>query len=172
MKKTTESIDRLTFLKQLGLSGGALAAFYCIGTLSACSSSSTDPTPISTSPSTTPVSTTSGTPTSTTTVASSGTTLDLTTAAYSKLTTIGGYAYTGNILVAHIKDGSYIAISKVCTHEGTTVQYVSSSNSIYCPNHGATFSTTGVVTGGPASRSLTQYKTTLSSDGKSLLIAT
>lgn len=147
---TEESINRLDFLKQLGLSGAALVAFYCAGTLSSCSKAS-DPTPAS--------------PASTTDI-----TLDLTAAAYSGLTTIGGYAYTGSILVAHIKDGSYIALSKVCTHEGTTVVYKSSSNTVYCPNHGATFSTTGTVTQGPANQSLTQYKATISSDGKTLHI--
>ncbi|WP_338874767.1 Rieske (2Fe-2S) protein [Spirosoma sp. SC4-14] len=166
MHKTTESIDRLTFLKQLGLKGSALVAFYCAGTLSSCTQSgSNDPAPASSSSS-------SGSTTTGSSTTSSGITLDLTSAAYSKLTTVGNYAYTGNILVAHIKDGSYIALSKICTHEGSTVQYVSKNNNIYCPNHGATFSTTGAVTGAPASRALTQYKVTLSTDGKSLLIAT
>lgn len=148
MDKTAESMNRLEFLKQLGLSGSALVAFYCAGTLSSCSKSSPSPA----APLTADI------------------TLDLTSATYAGLTTIGGYAYTGSILVAHIKDGSYIALSKVCTHEGTTVEYIASSNTIYCPNHGARFNTTGAVTQGPASRSLTQYKATLSSDGKSLLI--
>ncbi|WP_020603562.1 ubiquinol-cytochrome c reductase iron-sulfur subunit [Spirosoma spitsbergense] len=151
MTNTTESMDRLAFLKELGLKGAALVAFYCgAGTLESCSKSD-NITPAA--------------------ALSSPITLDLTTAAYSKLTTVGNYAYTGNILVAHIKNGSYIAISKVCTHEGTTVQYVSSSDSIYCPNHGATFTTAGTVTSGPARQSLTQYKTTLGSDGKTLQIS-
>lgn len=148
MNKTTESINRLEFLRQLGLSGSALVAFYCAGTLSSCSKNS--PTPAA--PLTADI------------------TLDLTSPTYSGLTTIGGYAYSGSILVAHIKDGSYIALSKACTHEGSTVQYVASSNYVYCPNHGARFSTTGAVTQGPASHALTQYKVTLSTDGKSLLI--
>lgn len=125
-------------------------AFYCTGALTSCSKS-TSITPAA-----------PATPTNIT--------LDLTSAAYSKLTTIGSYTYTGNILVAHIKNGSYIALSKVCTHEGTTVQYIPSSDSIYCPNHGAAYSTTGAVTQGPAQQALTQYKATLSTDGKSLLI--
>lgn len=145
----TESMDRLAFLKELGLKGAALVAFYCGATaLESCSKSGVAPAAALSSP----------------------VTLDLSTAAYSSLTTVGNYAYTGNILVAHIKNGNYIALSKVCTHEGTTVQYVASSDSIYCPNHGAAFATTGAVTKGPASSSLTQYKATLSSDGKTLQI--
>lgn len=150
MQTKAEAIDRLDFLKQLGLSGAALVAFCCSGALSSCSKSN------SISP---------AAPASATDI-----TLDLTTSAYSSLTTIGNYAYTGSILVAHIKDGSFIALSKSCTHEGTTVQYRSNSDSIYCPNHGATFTTTGTVTQGPANQNLTQYKATLSSDGKSLRI--
>lgn len=148
MAQNTESINRLEFLRQLGLSGSALLAFYCAGTLTSCSKSDTEVSPLD----------------------ANGVTLDLNSAAYSGLKTIGGYAYTGNILVARIKNGSYIALSKVCTHEGSTVQYVSSSDSIYCPNHGARFSTTGAVTQGPASRALTQYTATLSADGNSLKI--
>lgn len=148
MAQNIESINRLEFLRQLGLSGSALLAFYCAGTLTSCSKSETEVTPLDTN----------------------GITLDLTSAAYSGLKTVGNYAYSGNILVAHIKNGSYIALSKICTHEGSTVQYVSSSDSIYCPNHGAKYSTTGAVTMGPATRALTQYKATLSANGNSLKI--
>jgi cytochrome b6-f complex iron-sulfur subunit len=150
MTNTTESIDRLAFLKELGLKGAALVAFYCgAGTLESCSSNSispADPAP------------------------ATNITMDLTTAAYSKLTTVGSYAYTGNILVAHVKDGSYIALSKVCPHEGVTVQYVANNDNVYCFSHNASFTTAGIVTGGPAKKSLTQYKATPGSDGKSLLI--
>ncbi len=103
-------------------------------------------------------------------ISTAGITLDLTSATYVGLKTIGGYAYTGNIIVAHVKDGSYIALSKVCTHQGTTVQYIAASDNIYCPNHGAMYSDTGAVTQGPAMSSLTQYKATLSQNGQSLII--
>lgn len=152
MNTTEESINRLAFLKQLGLNGAALVAFYCAGgALSSCSKSgsSINPAP--------PLS-------------SSGVTLDLTTAAYASLKNVGSYAYSGNILVARVKSGSYIALSKVCTHDGTTVQYVAGSDSIYCPNHGAKFTTTGAVAQGPANSPLTQYKTILSADGNTLTV--
>jgi len=146
--KTTESISRLGFLKQPGLTGSALSAFCCTGTLTACSNTQNEVTPLPTD----------------------GVTLDLTSSAYARLKTIGGFAYSGNILVARIQNGSYVALSKVCTHEGGTVQYVASSDSLLCPNHGARFSTTGTVTQGPATRALTQYNATLSADGNSLVI--
>ena len=124
-------------------------AFYCMGTLTSCSKSNVTP------------------------AAAAGTlniTLDLTSTAYSTLTTVGNYAYSGNVLVAHVKDGSYVALSKICTHEGTTVSYRSASNDVYCADHGSVFTTTGSVTKGPAPTALTQYKVTLSTDSKSLTI--
>lgn len=148
MNNPVDAINRLQFLKQLGLSGSALLAFYCAGTLSSCSKAEDTVTPLGTD----------------------GVTLDLTSSAFSGLKTVGNYAYSGNVLVAHIKNGSYIAVSKICTHEGSTVRYVASADNLYCAEHGAQYTTSGTVTQGPATRSLTQYKTTLSSDGNSLLI--
>lgn len=145
-------MSRNEFLRSLGLSSGALMAFYCLGTLTSCSKDkdSSDPQP---NPST-PV----------------DVTLDLTTTAYNPLKTVGGFAYSGNILVAHVKDGSYVALSKVCTHQGTTVEYRSGSDDVYCPAHGSVFRTTGTVANGPATQALTSYKTTLSADGNQLKI--
>jgi cytochrome b6-f complex iron-sulfur subunit len=68
------------------------------------------------------------------------------------LATNGGFLVSNRIIVA---------VSAICTHEGTTIQYQSGSNNFRCPNHGATFSSTGQVTNGPANRPLTQYKTEL-----------
>lgn len=105
--------------------------------------------------------------TNTNDVTPSGTgTIDLSTA----IKNVGDYAYSGNVIVARISTGtdaaSFVALSKVCTHEDTTVVYQGSG--FYCPNHGATFSKTGSVTGGPTSKSLTKYNITVS--GNSLTI--
>jgi cytochrome b6-f complex iron-sulfur subunit len=87
------------------------------------------------------------------------------------LKNIGDYTYSGNIIVARIAAGntasSFVALAKACTHEGTTV--VHQGTGFYCPNHGATFSNSGAVTGGPASRSLTKYTVTIS--GTALTVA-
>lgn len=148
-------MKRGEFLRSLGLSSAALMSFYCLGTtMTSCSKGGSDPTP--------------ATPTPTT--GSTNFTLDLTTADYSKLKTDGEYAYKDNIIVARVKGGSYVALSKVCTHQGTTVQYRSSQNDFYCPNHGSEFSTTGAVEVGPASQALKVYKTVLSSDGTKLQV--
>ncbi|MEA5139232.1 QcrA and Rieske domain-containing protein [Arcicella rigui] len=126
-----ESISRKDFLKSLGLGGAALMAV-----LTSCSSSSEAVTPSSVS-------------------------IDLT----SNITSVGNYTYSGGIIVARIASGntasSFVALSKACTHEGTTVIY-QGNGVFYCSNHGATFSTTGAVTKGPATKSLTQYTVTVS----------
>jgi len=89
-------------------------------------------------------------------------TLDLSASSNSALNRNGGYIYSNGIIVARTLNGEYIAMSKACTHEGTAVVFESTNNRFYCNNHGATFSTSGTVTGGPARNSLTKYNTSLS----------
>ena len=72
------------------------------------------------------------------------------------------------VLVARTNSGAFLAVTAACTHEGTNINYVASSNNFVCPNHNAKFSSTGVVTQGPANSNLTQYKTTLT--GNSLRV--
>lgn len=88
-------------------------------------------------------------------------TLDLNASANSALKTVGGYVYNDNIIVAHVADGSYVAVSSICTHQGGTVAYQTNGNEFHCPNHGSNFSTNGSVINGPATSSLTTYKTSL-----------
>lgn len=88
-------------------------------------------------------------------------TLDLSAPANAALNTPGGYVYNQGVIVARTQQNAYIAVSQACTHEGTSVQFQGANNRFYCPNHGATFSVTGTVTGGPANRPLTQYNTQL-----------
>lgn len=147
---TTNQMDRAEFLRSLGMSSAALMAFYCMGTgLTACSKS--DDTTVAPTPGT-------------------STGIDLTASANSALKTEGGYVYNGNIIVARVKGGNYVALSKVCTHQGTNVQYRLTQNDFWCPNHGSEFSTAGAVEVGPAEKSLAVYKTTLSADGNTLTI--
>lgn len=89
-------------------------------------------------------------------------TIDLTSTSYSSLQSVGGYAYFGNIIVIRTGQSSYVALSKVCTHQGCTVAYNSSVKKLVCPCHGATYNTSGAVLGGPAPRALTSYSVTVS----------
>lgn len=77
------------------------------------------------------------------------------------LKTNGGYLIQQGVLVARTLNGTFIAVSAACTHQGTTVNFNSAGNNFICPNHGAKFSSTGEVTQGPASTNLKQFSTTL-----------
>ncbi|CCH57166.1 Rieske (2Fe-2S) domain protein [Fibrisoma limi BUZ 3] len=150
-----ETIKRGEFLRSLGLSSAALMSFYCMGTLTSCSSSDgDDPTPGGNGNSNTKV----------------DFTLDLTTTANQKLKTDGGFLYQGDVIVARVKGGNYVALSKICTHQGTTIEYRLGDDDFYCPNHGSQFRSNGTVEVGPASQTLKVYKTELSSDGNRLRV--
>jgi cytochrome b6-f complex iron-sulfur subunit len=77
------------------------------------------------------------------------------------LATNGGFMVSNGIVIARTLTGTFLAVSAACTHEGTSVNYVSNGNKFVCPNHGAQFSSTGAVTQGPASSNLKMYNTTL-----------
>ncbi|MCK8491452.1 Rieske (2Fe-2S) protein [Spirosoma sp. RP8] len=168
MNSVDKQMNRGEFLRDLGMSSAALMAFYCMGTLTACSSKSDDPSPSTGGTGTTPSSGITGN-------ANTGSgainfKLDLTDSNFSKLKTAGQYVIVGSVIVAKIKNGSVVALSKACTHQGTDVQYRSGQDDMYCPNHGSEFSTTGAVEVGPATSPLTQYKTALSTDGNTLTV--
>ena len=84
------------------------------------------------------------------------------------LSTNGGSFIQNGIIIARTTSGNFIAIDSVCTHAGTTINYVVTSNSFSCPNHGAKFDSQGHVTLGPASTDLKSYQTSLS--GSSLRV--
>ena len=85
-------------------------------------------------------------------------TLDLSSSTNAALTKAGGYVFANGIIVAHSTNGGYIAVSRNCPHQGTSVVF-QPNDTFYCPNHGAVFSASGGVVSGPVSRPLTQYKT-------------
>jgi Rieske Fe-S protein len=52
-------------------------------------------------------------------------------------------------------DGSFIALSPICTHRGCTVDV--QADRLVCPCHGSTYDRTGRVLRGPAERALARY---------------
>lgn len=126
-------MDRKEFFSQIGVGAAALLVPACLGSLTGCSKSVSAPTNVDF-------------------------TIDVSTGS---LATNGGYLVQNGVLIARTTSGSFLAVSAACTHEGTNVKYVSSSNSFTCPNHNAKFNSTGAVTQGPATTSLTKYNTTL-----------
>lgn len=64
----------------------------------------------------------------------------------------------GIFLLARTGQNSLTALSSVCTHQGCTVSGYSGGEFL-CPCHGASFNTSGHVTGGPAPSNLLSYTT-------------
>lgn len=67
-----------------------------------------------------------------------------------------------NIGLRKEKDGTYTALLLRCTHADN--QLVSTGNGFTCNLHGSTFDKEGLVTRGPAERSLKRYPTEIISD--------
>jgi cytochrome b6-f complex iron-sulfur subunit len=62
-------------------------------------------------------------------------------------------------LLIHQKDGSWSALSAVCTHLACTVQYEPAEDRIFCACHGGVYDPkTGANRSGPPPRPLEQYK--------------
>jgi len=89
------------------------------------------------------------------------TVVDLNSSAFASLKTVGGFAYDGNVLIIRSSDTNYSALSRICTHQGCTLAYNSSTKRLVCPCHGATFTNTGSVVGGPTNVPLTVYTATV-----------
>ncbi|OFX33466.1 MAG: hypothetical protein A2W90_02390 [Bacteroidetes bacterium GWF2_42_66] len=87
----------------------------------------------------------------------SETTIDLSASEYSVLSAVGGYAYKNNFIVIRTGNTSYVALSKICTHMGCTVEYSQSANNLPCPCHGSKYTIDGSVINGPATAALKKY---------------
>jgi Rieske Fe-S protein len=62
------------------------------------------------------------------------------------------------IAVTRVSQTDVVAVSRVCTHEGCTVNLPASAGAtLDCPCHGSRFRTTGQVVNGPASRPLFSF---------------
>ena len=131
-------MDRKNFLSQVGVGAAAFLAPICLGGIAGCGKSSNDSTPSAPS--------------------NVDFTLDVSSGA---LASNGGFLVSQGILVARTNAGAFLAVSAACTHEGTSVTYNAANNNFVCPNHGAKFSNTGMVTLGPATTNLKSYNTSL-----------
>jgi thiosulfate dehydrogenase [quinone] large subunit len=69
-------------------------------------------------------------------------------------------------------DGNTVhAFSAICTHQGCTVAFNQSANSIICPCHGAEYNPqTGAVTQGPAMRALATVKVEVDANGNVIYV--
>ena len=97
-------------------------------------------------------------------------TININDAAFSALRNKGGFTYNQGVIIARTLDDSFLAVSEACPHQGTRVTFVSGDSSFFCPNHGSTFNSSGVVTKSPAATSLTRYNHTFSNNTGELRI--
>lgn len=139
-----EKMNRLEFLKSLGLKGASLFAVYCAASgLSSCVNESMDPTlPPGTGGNADEL------------------LLDLNSTSYSKLNTVGNYVIVNSIVIARISASAFAAVTQVCSHEGKRKVYFRSGE-FYCPEHGARFDTSGKGLNSTGSRGLRTYPTEL-----------
>jgi cytochrome b6-f complex iron-sulfur subunit len=144
-----EKMNRMEFLKSLGLKGAALFAVYCAASgLSSCVNESMDPT-----------NPTGGT--------GNELLLDLNSAAYTKLNTVGNYVVVSGIVIARVSATAFAAVTQVCSHEGRR-QVVFNAGEFYCAAHGARFDTSGKGLNSTGSRGLKTYACLL--DGTTLKV--
>lgn len=133
-----EKMNRMEFLKSLGLKGASLFAVYCAASgLSSCVNESMDPT-------------------NPTGVTGNELILDLNSAAYSKLNTVGNYVIVSGIVIARVSTSTFAAVTQVCSHEGQR-KVVYNAGEFYCPSHGARFDTAGKGLNSTGSRGLKTY---------------
>jgi cytochrome b6-f complex iron-sulfur subunit len=76
------------------------------------------------------------------------------------------------VWIARTEDGTFYALSAICTHLGCTPIWLSSENKFKCPCHGSGFRglpNAGINFEGPAPRPLERFKIVLSEDGQLLV---
>ena len=148
-----DSVPRREFLSQATLAAAAAVLAACSGGSDAFAPTgpNTDPGP-----------------------GSSGGSLTVTVASFSALASVGGIAAVGTIAgrpVAVVRTGSssYTALSRICTHQGCTIDIASGGFS--CPCHGSQYNSAGVATRGPAEAALQRFNVAVSADGATLVVS-
>jgi cytochrome b6-f complex iron-sulfur subunit len=91
---------------------------------------------------------------------------------YPALASVGGVAMVNvsgsPLAVVHTDASSYVALSRVCPHQGSIVNFT--GNGFLCPNHGAQFTETGTWVGGQRTSNLRSYPTSFDSTTDTLTI--
>jgi cytochrome b6-f complex iron-sulfur subunit len=73
---------------------------------------------------------------------------------------------TSPAMLIHHKDGTWVALTAVCTHLGCTVQYEPEANRIHCACHGGVYDPqTGANVSGPPPKPLKRFKVAVGDAG-------
>ena len=132
-------MERLEFLKKLGLGGGALVAVYCTGALGGCKKKEVKPEP-----------------------ENKDFILDLNSPSYSALKNNGTFIIYDSVVVAKTTSGNYVAVTQICSHEqNKNVVYLQADNEFYCSVHGARYNVSGVGLNSNGSKGIKVYSTVL-----------
>jgi cytochrome b6-f complex iron-sulfur subunit len=117
-----EKMNRLEFLKKMGLSGASLMAVYCGVTMTSCKNEDATPAPLT----------------------GKTATYDITTVKNGDLKTKGGFFVdtANNIVIANTSDNGYVAVTLICTHQQNK-NIVYATNKFMCTVHNATYDNTG-----------------------------
>lgn len=91
---------------------------------------------------------------------------------FTALAAVGGVAVTTlngtPIAIVRTSSTTFLTLSRICPHQGSTVNAV--SGGFKCPNHGATFNASGTWTGGQKTSSMRSYTTTYDAAAGTLTI--
>ncbi|MDQ3194051.1 MAG: Rieske (2Fe-2S) protein [Bacteroidota bacterium] len=87
---------------------------------------------------------------------------------YPALGSVGGNADIGKAMVFRTGQTKFMTVSTTCTHKKCDVDFDGSG--FECPCHGSTFTKTGKVTNGPATKNLRSYKTAYNAENETLTI--
>jgi cytochrome b6-f complex iron-sulfur subunit len=146
METNQVNIERRDFLKKLGLSGSALMAVYCAGSLTSCKSDDLTPSVAQFS-------------------------LNLDESANVALKTNGGYLIKNEVVIAKTTNGDYAAVSVLCRHENLKqVIYKKASNEFFCTAHDARFDIKGVGLNDTGKKGVAVYPVAVTDGGKTLTI--
>ena len=138
--KKQEGINRKQFLSKLGLGTGAIMATYCLGSLSSCDDEDDDYIG-----------------------GEVNFTLDLDESAYDALNAVGGYVRINKVVIAAVSEGTFVAVTQICSHQGAeNVTFRSLNNDFYCTQHGAIFDLEGKGLNSNGSKGILIYNTSLS----------
>ncbi len=87
---------------------------------------------------------------------------------YPDLANAGGSTTIGKTYITRTGNSKFLALSLLCTHKKCEVD--KTDDGFECPCHGSTYTSTGKVTNGPATKNLKSYKTTYDADANTLTI--
>ena len=74
------------------------------------------------------------------------------------------------VIIFRDEGDAFRAVSRVCTHRGCTVDWVTDSKTFVCPCHGSVYDRTGVVSRGPARRNLSTFNAIFDRDDNTVVL--